>query len=116
MKILHTYAVAVIQVTVVLATALVGALGQGLTPAETAQVALVAAGAVAAYLVPLAPKAWRGAFKTGVTILTTILAAIAPVVVDGGWTAQNWVLVVMAGIGALGTEVGVKMRVDAVTT
>lgn len=68
-------------------------------------------GAVVAYLVPLADAAWQGWLKTGFAILGAVATAIIPLVTQH-WSTASVVIVVMAVVNALVTELGVQIRTD----
>lgn len=70
---------------------------------------LVVANAVA-LLVPLADGKWRGLYKTGGTIVVAILGAVLTFLIQGEFTVANVVLVVIAGLSALASEIGVQVR------
>lgn len=74
--------------------------------------AILVLGAVITYIVKLLPGKWQGGLKTGVAILTTILSAILPFVLPGGWvTGVNLPIVIVAVLSALATQLGVAIRV-----
>ena len=75
------------------------------------QLVSLVVGAVVAYLVPLADAAWQGWLKTGFAILGAIATAVIPLVTQH-WTPASIVIVVMAVVNALVTELGVQIRTD----
>jgi len=68
-------------------------------------------GAVVSYLVPLAPRGWRGAFKTLAMVVAAIATAIIPVW-QNDWNAASIFALVTAVVTAVGTELGVQFRTD----
>jgi hypothetical protein len=79
--------------------------------------AILVAGAVATYIVKLLPGGWQGGVKTGIAILTTILSAVLPFLLPGGFTpGANLPVVAVAILNALATEFGVQIRTDPVVS
>lgn len=108
---LHSkYAAAILSAITVVGTALATALGDKVDWSVLLQLAIVAAGAVGTYVVPVLPSGWRGGGKVGVAILAALLTAAVPFV--GGWTAQAIVLIVLAGVQAAAVHLGVAIRLD----
>lgn len=105
------YATALLSFITVLATPLTAMLAAPVTTIAIWQFVAVAAGAVGAFIVPLAPTTWQGFFKTGVAILGAVAAAVIPIVAQE-WTAQSTLIVVMAVVNILATELGVVIRTD----
>lgn len=104
---------AFLQLAIVTGTALVATLDKPLNAPAIVQLALLVAGAVGAIFVPLLDSAWQGALKTGVAIVIAALTALAPFLLQGHLSPQNWVVVVLAALNAVATEVGVQVRSDA---
>lgn len=104
------YAAAVLSTLVVVGTSLATALGGHVDWSVLLQLAIVTAGAVGTYIVPVLPTGWRGGGKVGVAILAALLTAAVPFV--GGWTAQAVVLIILAGVQAAAVHLGVAIRVD----
>jgi len=75
------------------------------------QYVAVVLAAVGSYLIPLLPSGWQGFGKTGVAILGAAVAAIIPVWTDT-WDGSTILILVMAVVGAIGTELGVQFRTD----
>jgi hypothetical protein len=69
-------------------------------------------GAVATFVVKLIPSLkWQGALKTGIAILTTILSAVLPFVLPGGFDPSVSVpIIIVAVLNAISTEFGVQIR------
>lgn len=77
--------------------------------------AILVLGAVVTYVVPLLASKWQGGLKTGIAILTTILTAILPFVLTGGWDPNvNTPILLVAVLNALATEFGVQIRTTPV--
>lgn len=107
----HTYATALLSLAVVLITALISI--PNFTTVTVIQFLILAAGAVAAYIVPLLKSgAWRGLVKTGMAILFAIGTAIVPLV-GSDWSFHTIGLIVLAGVNALAVQLGVAIRIDA---
>lgn len=109
------YLVALVSVTLAVLNALQTALASsGLDVGEVAQLVAILAGATIAFVVPLIAGPWRGALKTGAAIVAAVAAALAPLLLTGTITPEQWVTVVIAGVNVLATEIGVQIRTDAV--
>ncbi|PPH99740.1 hypothetical protein C5C95_06245 [Rathayibacter sp. AY1B7] len=78
---------------------------------EAGQLLALFAGLAITYAVPLAKGAWAGLFKTGFAILAAIATLIVPLIT--GFTWQSLVIVVLAALSALATEIGVNARQDS---
>jgi len=79
-----------------------------------AQFVALAGGSIVVYYAPLLDAKWAGALKTGAAVVIAIVAALVPLVNGGDYSGQSIALVVVAGLNALATEVGVKLRKDDV--
>lgn len=79
-------------------------------PATWIQFASLLVANAVALVVPLADSKWRGLYKTGGTIIVAILGAVLTFIVQGEFTVANVVLVVIAGLSALASEIGVQVR------
>lgn len=108
--VLQKYSAALLNVAVVLVTAVATTLHGSVTATGLVQLALIAAGAVGTFLVPLASGKWAGLFKTGVAVIAAILTAVLPLITQGHLTAANVATVILAGLSALATEIGVQIR------
>lgn len=76
--------------------------------------ALIVLGAIATYIVKLVNGSWQGALKTGIAILTTVLTALLPFILPGGFDPKvNVPLIIVAVLNALATEFGVQIRTTA---
>lgn len=109
---LNKYMVGLLQVVLISVTALQAALADGVTATEAWQLAALIVGAVVSVFVPLLEKGWAGALKVGGAVLGALLAAIVPFA-TGGWSAEALVIVALAGLNALATQLGVSIRVDS---
>lgn len=78
--------------------------------AAAVQLGILFAGAVIAYLVPLLHGAWAGGLKTGMTVLTAILSGVGAYFVSGDISPVTIALVLLGGLNALATEIGVEVR------
>jgi len=72
-------------------------------------------GAIVTYIVKLLPGGWQGAAKTGIAIITTILSAILPFLLPGGWNPDySWQIILVGVLTAVATEFGVQIRTTPV--
>ena len=73
--------------------------------------AIVVLGAVLTFVVKLVAARWQGALKTGIAILTTILSALLPFILPGGFDPSvNVPVIIVAVLNAIATEFGVQIR------
>jgi drug/metabolite transporter (DMT)-like permease len=78
-------------------------------PDEWVQIAIAAVGAVGVYMVPLTTRyKWT---KTAVAFLLAALQTAATVLL-GGWEVNDWITVVIAGLGAVGVLIAPATSVD----
>jgi len=68
-------------------------------------------GAVVSYLIPLAPRGWRGVGKTLAMTVAAVATAIIPVW-QNDWNAASIFALITAVVTAVGTELGVQFRTD----
>lgn len=114
------YAVAGVQILVLIITSIVAALGVDnvVTPVEGWQVGAIAVGAVGQYAVPLLEKQWAALGKFLVTLAAAAITAIVPIIdtVNGGpgFTGASILIVVLAVANAALTAWGVDVRLDGV--
>lgn len=108
------YLVAVVAIMLAVTNALQTAIVGGIEPAEVVQLGIVLVSAVTAIWVPLVQGRWAGLFKTGLAIVFALLTALAPFVITGTIAPEQWVTVILAGLTALGIQLGVTVRTDAV--
>jgi hypothetical protein len=111
--ILNKYMVGLLQVVLISITALQAAMAGGVTATEAWQLAGLVVGAIVSVFVPLLQGPWAGGLKVGGAILGAIIAAVVPFAV-GGWNADALVIVILAGLNALATQLGVSVRIDSV--
>jgi hypothetical protein len=119
MGVVNKYAVGLLQVAIILVTSLGAALSDNdLTAVEAFQVGALVIGAVVSVFVPLLQGPWAAGLKVGGAALGAVLAAIVPIVDTNnggpGWTASAIMIVVLAGLNALATQLGVDVRIDSV--
>ena len=110
---IQKYLAAVVPILTAAVVFLQSAFVDELDAAEVAQLVAIVAGAIITYLVPLLPGSWAGGLKTGAAILAAAATAIAPFVLQGYVTAEQWMVVALAVLNALGVEVGVQARSSA---
>lgn len=67
-------------------------------------------GTALTYVVPLLPSGWQGVFKTGVPIVTTVIAALVVYAQDGTLNWGNSAVIIVGALSALATEFGVQIR------
>lgn len=107
------YLVATLQFILLGVTALQAALAGGITETEVWQLAAFLLGSLVAIVAPLATSgpAWilKGVGAVGGAVLT----AVVPFVTQG-WGPEAGIIVVLAGLNALATYVGVDVRVSGV--
>jgi hypothetical protein len=103
------FATAILSFVTVLAAPLAAAVVAPLTATAVWQLIAVGVGAVVTFIVPLIGSKWQGLFKTGFAILGAVAAALIPIV-SSTWTAQSTLIVVIAVVNILATELGVQIR------
>lgn len=111
-SLLAKYAAAILQLTITLVGALV-VLSGPFTLAAALQLVPLAANVVLVYFVPLFGANMRSGWKTGVAVAVALAAAAVPFATAGHITGQQAVIVIFAGLQALGAHVGVQIRNDA---
>ncbi|PYG00147.1 hypothetical protein SAMN05216184_10486 [Georgenia satyanarayanai] len=100
------YSKAIVATLVAVVTVLSAALTDTVVDSvELANVGLAFLTAVAVYWVPNAPEGWRQYAKAVVAVLGTALQALVPFLVEGHVAPAQWLLVLLAGIGALAVGV-----------
>ena len=104
------YAAALISIALVAFAFLKTALADSLDAAEVWQLIALVAGAVATFVLPLASGPWAGALKTGSAVLVALATAIVPFALQGTITPEQWTIVALAVLNALGVQVGVDAR------
>lgn len=107
------YAVALISIATVLVIAVTQLPSGTVSAAGLVQLAILVIAAVVKFLLPLVEGRWQGALKTAAAVFAAVLAAVLPLILQGGQlTYQQIAVVILAGLDALGTEVGVRLRTD----
>jgi hypothetical protein len=71
--------------------------------------ALVVGGVISLF-VPLAPIAWRGAFKTGAVVVLGVISTLIPIWIDGAFPVSSIPVLILAALQAFATETGVQIR------
>jgi hypothetical protein len=108
------YASALLSLTVLLVTSITAALAGPITLTVLIQLGLLFLGGVVTYIVPLMSGPWAGVFKVGIGVVAAALAAIVPLLTGTSWTLQNTLIVVLAVVNALATQLGVAIRKDPI--
>lgn len=91
--------------------------GEPINWANVLQFAILVVGAIGTYLVKLTQGKWQGSLKTGLAIIATVLSALVPFVVPGGFASDaTWQLIFVGVLNALSTELGVVIRTTDVNS
>lgn len=104
------FAVALLQFTLLLVTSLSVSLQGGFDAVEIAQFVAIAAGAGVTFFVPLVSGKWSGLLKTGFAIVAAIATALIPFITQGFITPDQVMLVILAALNAIASEVGIAIR------
>lgn len=112
---LQKYSAALISIALVAFAFIKTALADDIDAAEVAQLVALVAGAFITYLVPLVSGRWAGILKTGFSALAAAATAVAPFVLQGYITAEQWTIVILAVLNVLGVQVGVAARASALS-
>ncbi|GAA3729982.1 hypothetical protein GCM10022239_03250 [Leifsonia bigeumensis] len=112
--ILNKYLAALLSIAIVLITAFVAIPDDQRTPATLWQLGILAAGAIATYLVPIVDGRWAGLLKTGAAIVAAVIGALIPLLGSGHLTVTQILVLILAGLNVLAVEVGVNVRKDDV--
>lgn len=112
------YAVAFIQVAVIFVTALAAAITDNvLSTVEAFQVGGILLGAAVSVFAPLLTTGYAGLLKLLGAVGGAVIAAVIPIIDSAnggaGWSASAIIIVILAGLNALATHVGVDVRIDA---
>lgn len=108
---LRKYAAAILPALIILLGALQTALADNvIDQVEAGQLLALVAGVITTYFVPLVDGRWSGLLKTGAAVLAAIATMILPLVF--GFTWQALVIVALAALNAIATEIGVQSRVE----
>lgn len=105
------YLAGFLQLVTLLMTALLAALVDGLTIEEIWQLGGVGVGAIVTIWVPLLEGRWAAGLKVGGAVLGAVIAAVIPTLTET-WSASTGIIVFLAGVNALATQLGVNVRVD----
>lgn len=109
--VLNKYAAVAVSILMLVFNSLQTAIVGGLEPSEVVQLVVVFAGAIATYFVPLTKGSWAAGWKVSTALVAAVGAALAPLLVGGNLpTSEQWITVIIAGIAALGVQVGVDAR------
>lgn len=109
----NKYTAALLQFVLVLVTSAQASLSGGLDTIEIWQLVALAVASVGTFFLPLVSGPWAGALKTGVAIAGAVVAAIIPLV-NGVWNAESGIIVLLAALNALASQIGVSVRLDDV--
>lgn len=74
---------------------------------------ILVAGAIGTFVSKLVDAKWAGIFKTGIPILTAVLSALIPLVVNHEITKANVPMIVTSILQVILTEVGSQIRSNA---
>lgn len=108
------YASALLSLTVLLVTSITAALAGPVTLTVLIQLGLLFLGGVVTYIVPLLSGGWVGGLKVGIGVVAAALAAVVPLLTGAHWNLQNTLIVVLAVVNALATQLGVAIRKDPI--
>ena len=111
---IQKYGAALISIALVAFGFLKTAFADNLDAAEVWQLVALVAGAALTFLVPLVRGKWAGLLKTGAAALAAAATAIVPFALQGYLTPEQWTIVILAVLTALGVEVGVQARVSMI--
>lgn len=109
------YAPALLPIVIIVITFLTSVGQRPITAGDLWQLAALVAGAIVTYLVPLTGGVWPGLLKTGAAIVAAAATAAIPLVTQGHLTYQNWLIIVLAALSALATEIGVQVHKTTVS-
>lgn len=83
------------------------------TPTEAWQLLALTVGAVATFFAPLVSGPWPSVLKTGSAVVAGVVAALIPVLEGSGWSTSAIIVIALAALNALASEVGTFARIDA---
>lgn len=107
------YAKAIVATLTAVVAVLAAALTDGaVDTVELAHVGLALITALGVYWVPNAPEGLRHYAKAVVAIAGTALQALVPFLIEGSVTPAQWLMVLLAGLGAI--AVGIVPNTEAV--
>ena len=107
---IQKYGAALVSIALAAVVFLQTAFADRLDIAEVAQLVAIVAGAVITFLVPLLSGAWAGGLKTGAALLAAAATALAPFLITGTISPEQWMVVALAVLNVLGVELGVQAR------
>jgi hypothetical protein len=109
---IQKYSAALTAVAITLVAAL-AQLTNGFHGADAIQIVLLGVNAVAIYFFPLVAAKYQDAAKTSAAVVIAILTAVLPLVTQGGHISGAQIaIVVLAGLQALGSHIGVHLRAE----
>lgn len=77
---------------------------------EGGQMIALTAGVLITFVVPIVDGRWAGLLKTGAAMVAAVATLIIPLILGFSW--QALVIVALAALSALATEIGVQVRRD----
>lgn len=108
-SVLKRYAAALLPAAVILFGAVQVAIAdETVTETEAGQLLALVAGLIVTFFVPLLSGPWAGVLKTGAAILAAIATLVIPLVT--GFTWESFLVVAIAALNALMTQIGVEAR------
>lgn len=111
MSLFRKYAAALLPAIIVLLGALQTGLADGrIDETEGGQLLALVAGVGVTYCVPIVHGWWAGALKTGFAVLAAIATLIIPFITGFSW--QALVIIALAALQAIATEIGVNARTE----
>lgn len=112
--ILQKYFAALLSVTIVVLTAFLAIPTGQIDGAAIVQLVSIGVAAIVTYWVPLVNIKWRGILKTGAAIVAAMISIAYPIYVAHGVPNSTQIaMMVLAGLNALGVELGVQIRIDS---
>jgi hypothetical protein len=109
----NRYAAAILSIAVIVLTAFL-AIPEDQRDAPTLwQFTALAISSGTVYLLPLLDGKWAGLLKTGSAVVLAVIGALIPLLSTGTLSATQWLVLLLAGLNALATEIGVKLRKDS---
>lgn len=75
---------------------------------EGGQMIALTAGVLITFVVPIVDGRWAGLLKTGAAMVAAVATLIIPLILGFSW--QALVIVALAALSALATEIGVQVR------
>lgn len=112
--ILQKYFAALLSITIVVLSALLAIPSGRIDAGAAVQLVSVGVAAIVTYLSPLVNISWKGILKTGAAVIAALISILYPIAVMHGIpTGTQIALMVLAGLNALGVEMGVQIRTDA---